>query len=275
KRGEKKKGAGLFRKCIFPSSVQTLTILYSWLTRTSEYLPKFRLEEEKVLSEQQLCNQGTRTRLEHLPPRVREEQKEPEAQLFQEEPKLREAEEQLVLKREAGSSTDCCQGDGTAQTAEKSVKCDVCGKVFKYLYEMKIHRRTHTGERPFCCKICSKTFMRSSGLSVHMRVHTGHKPYSCKTCGKTFTQLSSLNYHRRTHTGEGSKPVKCDVCGKAYKHNYEMKAHRRVHTGERPFCCNTCGKGFMRSSGVLVVILPFYALFLLILFVNKAFSVYF
>ncbi|KAM4574366.1 uncharacterized protein V3H82_009038 [Fundulus diaphanus] len=200
-------------------------------------------EEEKVLSEQQLCNQGTRTRLEHQPPKVKEEQKEPEARLFQEEPKLREAEEQLVLKREAGdenvrsepepsgyrlvslcpeaenqdlegsndagSSTEwfcdrtraeSCQGDGTAQTAEKSVKCDVCGKAFKYRYEMKIHRRTHTGERPFCCKICSKTFMRSSGLSVHMRVHTGHKPYSCKTCGKTFTQLSSLTYHRRTHT---------------------------------------------------------------------------
>ncbi|MEQ2169655.1 hypothetical protein GOODEAATRI_027424 [Goodea atripinnis] len=92
------------------------------------------------------------------------------------------------------------QSDATTQTAEKSVKCDVCGKAFKHLYEMKIHRRTHTGERPFSCKICSKSFMRSSGLSVHMRIHTGHRPYSCRTCGKRFTQLSSLNYHMRTHS---------------------------------------------------------------------------
>ncbi|KAM4739207.1 uncharacterized protein FYW61_003778 [Anableps anableps] len=90
--------------------------------------------------------------------------------------------------------------DAAAQTAEKSVRCDVCGKAFKHRYEMKIHRRTHTGERPFSCNICSKSFMRSSGLAVHMRIHTGHKPYSCRSCGKRFTQLSSLNYHRRTHS---------------------------------------------------------------------------
>ncbi|KAK5617161.1 hypothetical protein CRENBAI_011655 [Crenichthys baileyi] len=102
-----------------------------------------------------------------------------------------------------GTKAEGGQSDAATQTAEKSVKCDVCGKAFKHLYEMKIHRRTHTGERPFSCKICSKSFMRSSGLSVHMRIHTGHRPYSCKTCGKRFTQLSSLNYHMRTHSGEG------------------------------------------------------------------------
>ncbi|KAK5617162.1 hypothetical protein CRENBAI_011656, partial [Crenichthys baileyi] len=87
-----------------------------------------------------------------------------------------------------------------AQPAEKLVKCDVCGKAYKHNYEMKAHRRIHTGERPFSCKTCGKGFMRSSGLAVHMRIHTGQRPYSCRTCGKSFTQLNSLNYHRGTHS---------------------------------------------------------------------------
>ncbi|MEQ2192488.1 hypothetical protein XENOCAPTIV_012427, partial [Xenoophorus captivus] len=87
-----------------------------------------------------------------------------------------------------------------AQPAEKLVKCDVCGKAYKHNYEMKAHRRIHTGERPFSCQTCGKGFMRSSGLAVHMRIHTGQRPYSCRTCGKSFTQLNSLNYHRGTHS---------------------------------------------------------------------------
>lgn len=189
---------------------------------------------KKVRFDQKLCNQdasiGPNQTLQSAgPARVKEEPKEPEALTVQEEKLcVSEAEEQRVFKNEvdfflvtapdeepepnryrlaslgpeAENQNQAGTSDASAQTAEKSVSCDLCGKAFKHSYKMKIHRRTHTGERPFSCKNCGKRFMRSSGLSVHMRIHTGQKPYSCKTCGKRFTQLSSLNYHMKTHTGE-------------------------------------------------------------------------
>ncbi|XP_038153189.1 zinc finger protein 311-like [Cyprinodon tularosa] len=187
---------------------------------------------KKVRFDQKLCNQdasiGPNQTIQSAgPARVKEEPKEPEPLTVQEEKLcVSEAEEQRVFKNEvdfflvtapdeepepnryrlaslgpeAENQNQAGTSDASAQTAEKSVSCDLCGKAFKHSYKMKIHRRTHTGERPFSCKNCGKRFMRSSGLSVHMRIHTGQKPYSCKTCGKRFTQLSSLNYHMKTHT---------------------------------------------------------------------------
>lgn len=112
----------------------------------------------------------------------------------------------VSLGPEAEDQNQEGSGDGAEAVpdrtgATQTVGCDVCGRSFKQRYEMRIHRRTHTGERPFSCEVCGKSFMRSSGLTVHMRIHTGHKPYCCRFCGKSFTQLSSLNYHRRTHSG--------------------------------------------------------------------------
>ncbi|KAM4549277.1 uncharacterized protein PAE49_017219 isoform 2-T2 [Odontesthes bonariensis] len=134
---------------------------------------------------------------------------------------------------------------------KKSVKCDVCGKVFEYKHLMSTHRRIHTGvSTPYSCKICGKSFTQRSSLTSHIRIHTGvSTPYSCKICGKSFTQRSSLTSHIRIHTGV-STPYSCKICGKSFTQRSSLTSHIRIHTGERPYSCKICGKSFTRRSSL-------------------------
>ncbi|XP_047445920.1 zinc finger protein 34-like isoform X2 [Mugil cephalus] len=138
------------------------------------------------------------------------------------------------------------ESQSDTDTDKKSVTCDICGKTFKTNFNMRVHRRSHTGERPYCCETCGKSFRRTDNLSVHMRIHTGEHLYFCDICGKGFRWKSHLNAHMRTHTGE--KPYLCKVCGKRYSALSSIRNHMRIHSGERPYCCETCGKSFSQGS---------------------------
>nr|XP_020450709.1 zinc finger protein 2 homolog isoform X2 [Monopterus albus] len=138
------------------------------------------------------------------------------------------------------------QTDSDPTTGNKSLKCDTCGKEFKWKSKLNQHLRIHTGEKPYSCETCGKSFGRSSALIIHKRIHTGEKLHLCNTCGKGFRQRSELTTHLRIHTGE--RPFSCNTCGKGFRHTSHLTSHLRVHTDERPFVCNTCGKGFRHSS---------------------------
>uniref|UniRef100_A0A3Q4HCB5 C2H2-type domain-containing protein n=1 Tax=Neolamprologus brichardi TaxID=32507 RepID=A0A3Q4HCB5_NEOBR len=136
----------------------------------------------------------------------------------------------------------------------KSLKCNVCGKVFKPFSDplaFKRHMAVHSGEKPYSCKTCGKGFTKNSTLLGHMRVHTGEKLYSCETCGNSFTRKGSLalTVHMRIHTGE--RPYPCKTCGKMFTYSSILLAHIRTHTGEKPYPCKTCGKMFTYSSILL------------------------
>ncbi|KAL3989139.1 hypothetical protein ACER0C_013457 [Sarotherodon galilaeus] len=130
--------------------------------------------------------------------------------------------------------------------SSKSLKCDVCGKAFKFNYLMKRHYTIHTGERPFACTVCGKMFRCSSFLGKHLRTHSDVKPYTCITCGKRFGYNSDLVKHTRIHTGV--KPYQCKTCGKWFRCNSHLREHIRIHTGEKPYHCETCGKAFRHRN---------------------------
>ncbi|CAI5677084.1 zinc finger protein 471-like isoform X1 [Oreochromis aureus] len=127
-----------------------------------------------------------------------------------------------------------------------SVKCDVCGKAFKFNYLMKSHYSIHTGERPFACTVCGKMFRCSSFLKKHLRTHSDVKPYTCKTCGKRFGNNRNLVTHTRIHTGV--KPYQCKTCGKWFRMHSHLRVHIRIHTGEKPYLCETCGEAFRHRN---------------------------
>lgn len=82
---------------------------------------------------------------------------------------------------------------------KKNVVCNVCGKMFSEVYNLKVHYKIHTGEKNFVCDICKKAFVTKFNLINHYRIHTGEKPFVCNICNKAFNQKSALksHYYRR------------------------------------------------------------------------------
>ncbi|TRY68552.1 hypothetical protein TCAL_11018 [Tigriopus californicus] len=58
-------------------------------------------------------------------------------------------------------------GEGDNQ----SFDCPICGKVFTYKANLKVHTYQHKGEKPFLCEICQARFLRREQLQNHQKIH--------------------------------------------------------------------------------------------------------
>ena len=167
-------------------------------------------------------------------------------------------------------------------TGQLPFQCSQCAMKFKQDSELVVHLRVHTQEKPYLCADCGKTFSSNSNMRRHFRFSHSEsrelRRFPCAQCSKTFKEKGALQKHeqnkhqnhRKTrhpctycgkmlaqsgmarhtmiHTGE--KPLKCKIpdCEQRFRSISEVKSHvLQHHTPDRPFECQTCGKGFIRA----------------------------
>ena len=145
--------------------------------------------------------------------------------------------------------------DESKKDSKPSFECDICAKQFSKQYNLKEHKRIHTGNKLLCSVVgCNTTFNDKSSLNKHTKtVHKAHKPYSCDNCDKAFSRSSHLQDHRAVHTKE--KKFQCSICQKRFSFLSTKKSHELIHTERQDFKCDHCLKPFKGKQTLKVHLL--------------------
>lgn len=119
---------------------------------------------------------------------------------------------------------------------EKSVEnamCNICGKIYKFMYQLRQHLRSH--EKPFKCDEpgCDKVYSKRFELKEHKNnQHLGIKRFFCpfENCGKGFYTRQKLLKHTKIIHEKYRK--NCPVFGCKFMVGVAsyMRAHLKKHT---------------------------------------------
>ncbi|GFO03378.1 Zinc finger protein 26 [Plakobranchus ocellatus] len=73
--------------------------------------------------------------------------------------------------------------------------CEFCGQKFPFKFMLDIHikRKRHSGSKHFRCTLCKETFATLKAREEHWMV--AHPACSCSLCGKQFTNIVMLRRH--------------------------------------------------------------------------------
>ncbi|EQB78603.1 zinc finger and BTB domain-containing protein 17 [Camelus ferus] len=130
----------------------------------------------------------------------------------------------------------------------KPYGCEECGKSYRLISLLNLHKKRHSGEARYRCEDCGKLFTTSGNLKRHQLVHSGEKPYQCDYCGRSFSDPTSKMRHLETH--DTDKEHKCPHCDKKFNQVGNLKAHLKIHIADGPLKCRECGKQFTTSGNL-------------------------
>lgn len=105
---------------------------------------------------------------------------------------------------------------------------------------------------PYVCKLCNIRYETQSSLTRHVNKkhkqanYPVHESFQCELSDKRFKSNRRLLYHvRYNHL---RRRLKCDEFGDFFVEKLYLGRHKgSVHSEERPFHCETYGKGFTRK----------------------------
>jgi KRAB domain-containing zinc finger protein len=169
---------------------------------------------------------------------------------------------------------------------KKRIPCDVCGKpILETMFDdIKWHKWCHKNEEEQREAIAAGA--KPVKPPQNRNKKPTEDIHLCPQCGKSFSSLRGLEHHSETHLPKeerDKKRIACPECGKWYlprhlnnhiKVNHRgivtIKRHscpypecsnreffssgvlnrhvRQVHLHEKPFVCETCGKGFAAKT---------------------------
>ncbi|KAG0410279.1 hypothetical protein HPB47_012596 [Ixodes persulcatus] len=137
------------------------------------------------------------------------------------------AEHSYIVKRHMFRHTEC------------GCKCDICGKIYKDQYILKMHvKMVHMPvEVLFECSVCLKKFNRKAHLKRHVRTHNPTKPFKCQLCDYRGCERSDITKHMLIH--EEPKHT-CDICGRCFRHIKNKELHLKRHKGQKDYKCGVC-----------------------------------
>lgn len=112
----------------------------------------------------------------------------------------------------------------------KPYGCEECGKSYRLISLLNLHKKRHSGEARYRCEDCGKLFTTSGNLKRHQLVHSGEKPYQCDYCGRSFSDPTSKMRHLETH--DTDKEHKCPHCDKKFNQVCAPSGAGRRRCGE-------------------------------------------
>ncbi|XP_068084384.1 uncharacterized protein [Anabrus simplex] len=167
---------------------------------------------------------------------------------FKEEERVEEPAPTRKRGRPRGSKNKPMGSVMLPKMAGNGYRCNInnCAVSLRSHDNIEYHRRCHRGTE-FACPECDHVHKQWSNMTMHLwRCHLiDMELYSCDQCDfKTNRYGKLVNLHKWIHGTE--RPFLCDSCGKGFKNRKQLRNHKATHKPKvaNLMECEVCSRSF-------------------------------